>query len=177
MELSESGRHCMANYYLLEQTRNEAHRYLEGIAKEFSALVEEHLRMKADGLLEFSTDVRKGGGYVEFAIKMRPDAVQLAEMQAWRYSIVYRDAMRTHKLVDSTEARIFGWTPKALSRQQDQVERVAKTIGLKRMPYDEVMVDLVGASVDEVVEEIARIFVGYYDDYLRVVQESLKEGR
>jgi len=176
VELSESGRHYLANYYLLAQTRDEVHRYLEGIAKEFSELVEDHLRMKADDLLEFSADVRKGGGYVEFAIKMRPDAEQLAEMQDWRYSIIYRDAMRTHKLADSNQARIFGWTPKALSRQQDQVERVAKAIGLKRMPYAEVTVDLVGASVDEVVEEIARIFVGYYDDYLRVVQESLKEG-
>lgn len=175
VDLSESGSHYLANYYLLEQTREEVHRFLEGIAKDFSALVEEHLKLKSDGLLEFSPYVQKGGGYVEFGIKMRPDVVAPPEMKDWKYSIIYRDAMRTQKLSSSTEARVFGWTPKALSRQKDQVERVAKALELERMPYDEVTVDLANSPVDEVVDAIARLVVGYYDDYVRITQELLKE--
>ena len=177
MNISESGRHYLANYYLLEQTREDAHRFLEEIARSFSALVDEHLKLKGDSPLSFSVYEQKGGGYVEFILRVRKDVEHPKEMDDWKYSIVYRDAMRTQKLSDSTQCRVFGWSPKGNSRQQAEVERMAKTLGLARDPYDEVQFDLVGSTPDEVVDGIAQEFVSLYDDYARIVQATIEASK
>lgn len=174
MNLSESGRHYLANYYLLEQTREDAHRFLEEIAKSFSILVDEHLKLKGDSPLGFRVYEQKGGGYVEFILNVRKDVAHSEELDEWKYSIVYRDAMRTQKLSDSTQCRVFGWSPKGNARQQSEVRRLAKTLGLERDPYDEVQFDLVGTTPDEVVDAIAQEFVSFYDDYARVVRAKLE---
>lgn len=176
MELTESCRHYLNNYYLLEQTRNETNTFLEEIAKRFSDLVEEHLKLKDNSIVEVGSWVQKGGGEVDFILTIREGVPNLEQLGDGKYSIVYRDAMRTTRLTDTTQCRIYGTTPKANSATIRELTRKARSLGLPD-PYREVQVDLLGSPVDDVVDELARIFVGYFDDYLRIVQALSEEPK
>jgi hypothetical protein len=135
------------------------------------------MKLRTDGPLALDgVYVQKGGGYVEFTLAIRSDIDRPNEMKDWKYSIIYRDAMRTEKLDDPTTCRVFGWTRKQDSRQINQVKRTATALELERDPYGETILSLVDAPVDEVIESIVKEFVSYYDDYERIVEAVLGDA-
>jgi hypothetical protein len=176
VELNESCQHYLTNYYLLEQTRNETNLFLEEIAQRFADLVEEHLKLKGNDLIDVGSWVQKGGGEVDFTMTIREGVSNLEQLGDGKYTIVYRDAMRTTRLSDTTKCRIYGTTPKANSATIRELTRKARSLDLPD-PYREVLVDLLGSPVDDVVDEIARVFVNYFDDYARIVQALADEQK
>lgn len=175
MELSESGRQYLTNYYLLEQTRTDAHQFLEDIAVRFSAAVKEHLKLKAGSSLVLDeVYVQNGGGYVGFMFSVPDVEGPQGQLTGWRYEIVYRDAMRTDSLDDTTTCRVLGWTKKANSRQINEAKRLATALG-QADPYRETLVSLVSSPSDDVVDEIAELVVSYYDDYVRIAEAASDE--
>jgi hypothetical protein len=131
--------------------------------------------MKDGSPVVFEEWVQKGGGHVEFYIK-KQDIPELEQMGEWKYSVIYRDAIRTERLSDTTKCRIFGSTPKSSSAQANALTRKAKELGLPD-PYANNEFELLGMPMDDVVDNLARAFVGYLDSYVQIVQALAKESR
>lgn len=176
MELSESCRQYLTHYYLLEQTRGETHRFLEALSERLSILVEEHLRLKNSGSIAFQKWVKKDGGAVWFTLTIRQDVPRLREISDWKYSVAYKDAMQTQELSSPTHCMILGHTAKSSASQIAETKRVATILGLPD-PYRTTELDLVGAPADEVIDNLARAFIGYCDDYARIIEEMGKSKR
>lgn len=175
MELSEHSRHYLENYYLLEQTRNETHAFLGDISERLYALIDNHLKLKGDGVVTVEKYMQKDGGNIWFTLRTRDDAPELARMKDWKYSIVYNDAMRTQDLSDPTKGMIYGFTAKTSSAQIAEVRHAATILALEDPYRKATEIDLLDGPVDEVVDHLAKVFVGYYDDYVQIVH-SLAEA-
>lgn len=168
MTIDESARLYLEDYYLLEQARTGAHRHLEAIVSGLSAALQEELRQRGETPIRFGTYMQKGGGYLEVSVK-KQDFPALDKIGKWKYYICYRDATTTDKLSRTTKCRIFGWSPKSHSALRDDLEASAKSLGLPS-PYLDEEFDLLGESVEDVVEALTAAVVLRMDSYTRMVQ-------
>lgn len=175
MTLDESARLYLADYYLLDQARKGANKFLEDVAQSFAVAVQEQLKKNGDGPVVFGTWVQKGGGNVEFYVK-KHSFPELDHLGDWKYAVIYRDAMRTETLSDTTKCRIYGFTPKGNSAQANELIRMAKTLGLPN-PYESNEFELLNGPFDSVVDNLTRVFVGYLDNYVTILQALAEESR
>ena len=63
MNISESERLYLKNYYLLEETLKETNRFLYDLATRFSSIIEEYNNHQTHSYVNFKTNLQKGGGY------------------------------------------------------------------------------------------------------------------
>lgn len=173
MTLDESARLYLADYYLLEQAREGAHRYLDEVAKRLSAAVSQELKMRGDLPVVFGEYVQKDGGYVSFYVKKMhlPGLEQFGE---WKYSARYADAMRTERLSDSTKCRIYGFTAKSNAAQAKALARAAEELGLPD-PYRSEEFDLLSGPLDEVVDTLAAALTERLDNHIRAAEKLSQE--
>ena len=169
MELTNSCRHFLVNYYLLKQTMDETNLFLEDIAKRLAERLDEHLRIKDDDLVTFDVWVRPGGGDVDLNLWIREGLPSLEHLGGRRYAIVYHDAIVRDDLPDPTSCRVWGYTLQKDSVLRAEIETAATTIGLPD-PCRTIDVGLLEAPVDEVVDKLAKIFVSWYDDYVAIIR-------
>lgn len=171
MELSEGGRRYLENYYLLEQTRNEIHAYLERLAERLAVVVEDHLNSRSDAVIRFHKWVQKGGGNVHFILAPKSDVPELSHIKSWTYNVGYNDAMRTQSLEQSTDGVVFGFTPKAKSRQQAEIRRTAEALG-QPDPYRRFEVPLLENPLEDTASSIARVMIEYCEEFTRIVEAA-----
>lgn len=174
MKLDESARLYLADYYLLEQARSGAHRYLDEIANKLAAAVRQELKTRGDLSVTFGEYVQKDGGYVSFYVK-KIDLPGLDQFGEWKYSVVYSDAMRTERLSDPTKCRIYGFTAKSNAAQAKAVARVAQELGLPD-PYLNEEYDLLGGTLDEVVDMLSRAFTERIDNHVQAVETLSRQS-
>jgi hypothetical protein len=175
MELSDSSLHYLKNYFLLEQTRNEANQFLQTIATGLARQVEVRLDAKDYGILGFERPwVIKDGGESGILLRVREGISGREDMADWKYYVQYNDAIRPCDLADSTHCLIWGSTPKANSAQIRRVAEAADSLGLPS-PYRDEEVALLDAPSDEVIDKLADVFVGFCDAYAQVIRALLDE--
>lgn len=175
MTLEESARLYLADYYLLEEARDSANRFLKDIGQSLAASVREQLGQRVDSPVKWGEWVQKDGGALEFWVDAQ-DIPELERLEPYKYSVVYRDAMRTGRLSDTTKCRIFGTSPKTSSAAAAEFQRMAKVLGLPD-PYANSEFDLLDAPVDEVVDRLTEAFMVLVDGYVQVAQALAKEPR
>lgn len=174
MELNESCRKYLTNYYLLEETRREAQRYLEEVTGRLYALVDE--RLKSNSVVVIEKYMQAGGGSIWFTLTVPQDAPQSDRTKDWKYAIVYNDAMRNQELTVPINGMIYGFTAQKNSAQIQQVKDRAAILRQENPYRKATEVDLLEGSVDEVASRLADVFESYYDDYVRIVQSLSEEA-
>lgn len=176
MDINESSRIYLENYYVLEQTRNETNHFLENIAIRFSTLVEDEIRHENTDEISFRKYVQKDGGYVEFIFDNKKSIRHLESFDRWKYKIIYEDAMRKENLSSSTSCRVYGYSPQIYRQQISELKRMAKIMKLPD-PYGSNEIDLLKAPVDEIVGELKNIFMDYHSNFLKIIEALIEEGR
>lgn len=174
MEITDSSRTYLTNYYVLEQTRTETHRFLEEIAIRSLELVYDHIKPYNDQEIKFRKFIQKDGGYAEIKFERQEHLQFLEDIGSWKYTIAYRDAMRTEDLASPTHCRIYCYSPKSHSKQISELKRMAVKLKLPD-PYGSKEIDLLNASVDEVVVQVANTFIDYYDNFMKIVEALIDE--
>ncbi|MDI6711988.1 MAG: hypothetical protein QMD96_01985 [Anaerosomatales bacterium] len=173
MDLSNSARHYLVNYFLMEQTRSEANQYLETIAKELAANVGRYVQENLSAILEFEGPWTTSGGGETGIVLTAPRAGGAPEgSHKWRYYVMYRDAMKTRDLLDPTHCLVWGETPKTLGAQKRQVEAAAEALGLPS-PYRVEELPLLDASLEDTVKQVAAVFVGFMACYGQIVRSLI----
>lgn len=175
MELSESSRHYLDNYFLLEQTRDDTNQFLIAILQRLAAEVARRFESKHDSVLAFEQWTLGGGGETGVLLKVREDLLPSGEMQGWKYYVNYRDAMKARDLTDPTHCVVWGSTPKANSAQTRSVSGMATPLGMAD-PYRVVDLPLLDAPVDDVVERLADLFDEYYDSYAGIAKALVERA-
>ena len=175
MTLEESARLYLADYYLLEEARDSANRFLQDIGQSLAASVREQLGQRVDSPVKWGGWVQKEGGALEFWVDEQ-DIPQLQRLEPYKYSVAYRDTMRTGRLSDTTKCRIYGSSPKSSAAAAAELKRMAKALGLPD-PYADNEFDLLDGSVDEVVERLTEAFMALIDGYVQIAQALAKEPR
>lgn len=165
MQLDESARLYLVDYYLLDQARSDAHRYLEEIARQLAESLQGRMKQWDGGPITYTLEAAKGGGYVAICARRQDDSPDFPA----KYYVIYRDAMTTPKLSNTTNCRVFGWSPKSQASQAAALQAVATRLGLPEL-YANQELDLLGAPIDEVVEVLASLFATMIDTYARTVQ-------
>jgi len=174
MTLDESARLYLADYYLLEQARSGAHRYLDELANRLAAAVRQELKTRTDLPVVFGEYVQKDGGDVRFYVS-KLNVSGLERFGDWKYSVVYSDAMRTERLSESTKCRIYGFTAKSNAAQSKALVRAAQELGLPD-PYVNEEFDLLDGKLDEVVETLARAMTQRLDNHVQAVEKLSRES-
>jgi hypothetical protein len=174
MTLDESARLYLADYYLLEQARSGAHRYLEEIANRLAAAVRQELKTRTDLPVVFGEWLQKDGGHVSFYVN-KLNVPGLDPFGEWKYNVAYSDAMRTETLSESTKCRLYGFTAKSNAAQAKALERAAQQLGLPD-PYLNEEFDLLAGPLEEVVETLALAFTERLDNHCRAVEKLSRES-
>lgn len=174
MELSESSKIFLENYYLLEQARTEAHIYLERIVTEMANQVREYLKEKDDGVIHFNTYIQKGGGLASFIFERKEPIQKLDSIDRWKFSIEYLDCMRSEKISSPTKCKVFCNSPKSHGKQIFELNRMASKLGLPSL-FRQVEIEMLDASEDEVVSAVKSQVIEFYDQFIEVVAGLMNE--
>lgn len=174
MTVDTSARLYLADYYLLEQARAGAHRYLDEVANRLAAAVRQELKTRSELPLVFGEYVQKDGGYVSFYVN-KLNLPGLDQFGEWKYSVVYSDAMRTERLSDPTKCRIYGFTAKSNAAQAKALVHAAHELGLPD-PYLNEEFDLLSGTLDEVVDTLVRAFTERLDNHIQTVEKLSLEA-
>lgn len=175
MEINESCRIYLNNYYVLEQTRNETNQFLEDIALRLAAAVEEEIKLKNTEEIRFHKYVQNGGGHVEFYYDNKDGMKDLEDIGRWKYTINYKDAMRKEDLSSSTKCVVYTYSPQAVGNQIKELQRMAQLLKLPD-PYRTVEFDLLDTPPDELIIQLKNTFLEFHTNFLKIV-EALKEEK
>lgn len=176
MEFSESSRLYLSNYFVLDQAREEAHGFLERIVTQTADEVYEYLNANGDGMIRFSKYVQREGGYAEFIFERKEPLPELKTIDRWKFSMVYRDAMRTENLTSSTKCKVYCFTPQSHARQKAEIKRMASKMNLPDL-FEPVEIDLLNGPFDEVVTKINTQFVHFYENFIMIVNALIEEEK
>jgi len=175
MEISENSRLYLANYYVLDQTRNETHKFLENIAVNFANLVNEHIKMQDRKPFIFKKHVQKDGGRVEIFLNVLSVPEKLAYLgDEIKFSLVYVDAIRSNEMTSPTKCIILGYSSKNNSKLVSEVGRISKLRNIKN-PYEKIEIELIDNPVDDVINKIAKEFVTRHDNFIDILEILTKE--
>ena len=175
MGINESSRLYLENYYVLEQARTETHSYLERIVTKMANEVEEYLKVPQNGEISFTKYVQKDGGYSEFTFDRKEPLPDIKSIDKWKFSIAYRDAMRSEQISLSTNCKVYCFTPKSYGKQNYELERMTMKLGLTDL-FRVVEINLLDAPEDEVISEIKAQIVEFYDQFVQIVDGLVQEG-
>lgn len=174
MEINESSQIYLKNYYVLEQTRSETNQFLEEIALRLAMMIEEDIKSKNTDEIYFHKYVQKGGGFVEFYYDNKEGIRGLNNIGRWKYTINYRDAMRSEDLSASTKCKVYGYSPQSVGEQIRAVTRMAKIMKLPD-PYRTLEFDLLDAPIDEVIVKLKNAFIEFHTDFLKITEALIEE--
>lgn len=174
MGISESSRLYLENYYVLEQARIEAHSYLERIVTKMANEVEEYLKVPKNGEINFRKYIQKDGGYSEFTFDRKEPLPGIGSIDRWKFSIAYRDAMRSERISSPTKCKVYCYTPKSYGKQNYELERMTMKLGLPNIFRVE-EIDLLDAPEDEVTSAIKAQIIEFYDQFVQTVDGLVQE--
>ena len=174
MEISGSSKLYLENYNVLEQARTEAHRYLERIITRVANEVDEYFKEKDDGVIHFGKYVQKDGGYAEFVFERKEAIPGLDSIDRWKFSLAYRDAMRSERLSSPTKCNVYCFAPKSYGKQNYELNRMNNKLELPNL-FRQVEIELLDAPEEEVVTTIKFQLIEFYDQFVKVVAELVKE--
>ena len=175
MGISESSRLYLENYPVLEQARTEAHSYLERIVTKMANEVDEYLKEQKNSEIRFGKYVQKDGGYAEFAFESKGELPAISSIDRWRFSIAYRDAMRSERISSPTNCTVYCYTPKSYGKQNYELERMTMKLGLPDL-FRVIEIDLLCAPEDEVALAIKTQVIEFYNQFLQTVDGLAQEG-
>lgn len=175
MGLSESSKLYLQNYYLLDQARTEAHKYLEDILTRAANEFDEYLKNQTNDVLSFSKWVQKDGGNAEFFLNRKDPIPGMESIDRWKFSIVYRDATRSVRISSPTKCKVFCSAPKIAAKQNYELNRMTTKLGLPDLFRVE-EIDLLNGSEDEVVTAITEKFIELYDQFVQTVDGLMSES-
>ena len=176
MRITESSRLYLNNYYILEEARHEAHRFLEDIAIRFSEIVEEHINRQNSELIQFKKYVQKDGGHVQFYNNTTKPVAPLEQYGEWKYTLEYFDAMRASDLSSSTKCIVYASTPQNKNRQMIELQRMANMLKMPN-PYEKTEIELVDKPVEDVINQLAKEFIDRYDNLIRLLEALIEESK
>lgn len=174
MGLSESSKLYLQNYYLLDQARTEAHKYLEDILTRAANEFDEYLKNQTNDAMPFSKWVQKDGGNAEFFLNRKDPIPGLESIDRWKFSIVYRDATRSTRISSPTNCKVYCSAPKIAAKQNYELNRMTTKLGLPDLFRVE-EIDLLNGSEDEVVTAITEKFIELYDQFVQTVDGLIRE--
>lgn len=175
MGITESSRLYLENYYVLEQARTDAHIYLERIVTKMANEVEEYLQVPQNGEINFSKYVQKDGGYSEFIFDRKEPLPGIRTIDRWKFSIAYRDAMRSEPISSPTKCKVYCLSPKSYGKQNYELERMTVKLGLPDLFRVE-EIDLMDALEDEVISAIKTQIIEFYNQFVQTVDALVEEG-
>jgi len=174
MEISESSKLYLENYNVLEQARTEAHQYLERIINQMADEVDEYLKEKANGVIHFSKYVQKGGGLAQFYFERKEPIPGLTSVDKWRFYLEYRDAMRSEYVSSPTRCEVYCMAPKNHSRQNSELIRMNKKLGLPDL-FRQIEIELLYIPEDVAVTTIKQQIIALYEQFIKVVEGLIEE--
>lgn len=175
MGLSESSKLYLQNYYLLDQARTEAHKYLEDILTRAANEFDEYLKNQTNDAMPFNKWVQKDGGNAEFFLNRKDPIPGLESIDRWKFSIVYRDATRSTRISSPTNCKVYCSAPKIAAKQNYELNRMTTKLGLPDLFRVE-EIDLLNGSEDEVVTAITEKFIELYDQFVQTVDGLMSES-
>ncbi len=174
MGITESSRLYLENYYVLEQARTDAHIYLERIVTKMANEVEEYLKVPQNGEIYFSKYIQKDGGYSEFTFDRKEPLPDIGSIDRWKFSIAYRDAMRSELISSPTKCKVYCFTPKSYGKQNYELERMTMKLGLPDL-FRVVEIDLLDIPEDEVASVIKTQIIEFYEQFVQIVDGLVQE--
>lgn len=175
MEISESSKLYLKNYYVLDQARTEAHEFLERIVNQSANQFEEYLKDKNNGSVRFEKYVQKDGGSASFVFERKEPIPGLTSIDSWKFSINYIDAMRSDDLSSPTLCRIYCFAPKSHGKQISEINRMTNKLNLPDL-FKPVEIDLLNAPQEDVISAIKNQFIDFYDQFIKLVTALIEEA-
>ena len=174
MGLSESSQLYLQNYYLLDQARTEAHKYLEDILTRAANEFDEYLKNQNNDALPFSKWVQKDGGNAEFFLNRKDPIPGLESIDRWKFSIVCKDATRSVRISSPDKCKVFCFAPQNAAKQNYELNRMTTKLGVPDLFRVE-EIDLLTNPEDEVVTAIKDQFIEFYDQFVQTVDGLINE--
>lgn len=175
MKISESSKLYLENYFVLEQARSDAHKYLEQLVTIMADEIDEYLEEQNTGEISFRKYIQKDGGHAQFTFERKKPLPDIELVDNWKFSIAYKDAMKTIQLATPTKCKIYCLTPKAYAKQNYELERIRLKLGMPDL-FRVVEIDLLDAPVEEVVSTIKAQVIEFYDQFIQIIDELVKEN-
>lgn len=176
MEISESSRLYLSNYYVLDQARQESQQYLERIVRQVTNEVEDYFNTRDDGEIHFRKYVQKDGGYAEFIFERKVPINGLETIDRWKFSIAYKDVMRTERLSSPTKCQIYCFAPQSHIKQNLEIKRMAIKLDFPDL-FSPVEIELLNSSFEEVVDRIKSQFLDFHENFLKIVWGLIEEAK
>lgn len=176
MEISESSRLYLSNYYVLDQAKQEAERYLERIIRQVTNEVEEYFNTRDDGEINFIKFVQKNGGYAEFLFERKGPIAGLDTIDRWKFAIAYIDVMRTERLTSPTKCRLYCFAPQSHVKQNLEIKRMAVKLDLPDL-FSPIEMELLDSTFEEVVDQIKSQFLEFHENFLKIVWSLTEETK
>lgn len=175
MEITENGRLYIKNYYVLDQTRNEVHQYLENLANNFSNLVNENIKLQNNDPFIFKKYIKKGGGRVEIYLDVKkiPDEISYIGDKI-KFNLIYSDVITSNNISSPTKCKIYGYSPKNNSKLISEVRRISTLNNIKN-PYDELEMELVEKQFDDTTKMLAKEFISRHDAFIKIMNILIEE--
>lgn len=166
--ISENCKIYLENYYVLEQTRDDLHRYLEHQAIELANEFAVYLKTVDNQKIEFKRFVQREGGYLEFTFDRKYPLEGIPSIDRWKFSIVYRDAMRADNISSSVKCKIYCFSPKSYGKQNYEIKRMNTKLNLPDL-YREKEVNLLSEDPRAVVAEMKHQMIELYEQFMQIV--------